>query len=195
VAYGIPDRCLVNLSLNVVADTASNALDQLADLATKAVEVLRGNGVESNDIQMTNLSLEDFHDRETKQVTARVASYSMTVRTRSVEASAPILAWLSEVAGDSLRVHHIQLAISNPVELQVSARRDAVADAAARARQLAESAGVSLGRVLGISEGQVGGGRDYPMAVSMARSAATMPIEAGEAASAVAVTVTYEIGD
>jgi uncharacterized protein YggE len=33
------------------------------------------------------------------------------------------------------------------------------------------------------------------MAVSMARSAATMPIEAGEAASAVAVTVTYEIGD
>jgi uncharacterized protein YggE len=119
----------------------------------------------------------------------------MIVKTRSVEEAGPVLASLSEVAGDSLQVHRMQLAVSEPVVLQVFARRDAVADATARAHQLAEAAGVSLGRILEISEGQVASGGGFaPRGVSFA-AAASMPVEPGEVTSTVAVTVTYAIED
>jgi uncharacterized protein YggE len=197
VAHGTPDRCLIHLALNVMADTAANALDQLADLAIRAVRDLRDSGVEPTDIQTTNLSLHDYRERE--RVTARVASYSITVKTRSVEEAGPILATLSEVAGDSLQVHRLQLAVSDPEVLQISARKDAVLDATARAHQLAEAAGLSLGHILEISEGQHERGpravrRSAAVGLSIG-GAASIPIEAGEVTSTVAVTVTYAIED
>lgn len=129
-AHGTPDRCLIYLALNAMADTAASALDQVADLATRAVQALRDRGVEPNDIQTANISLGDYHEKQ--RVTARVASYSLVVKIRSLEEAGPVLASLSGVAGDSLQVQRMQLAVSDPQVLQASARRDAVVDATAR---------------------------------------------------------------
>ena len=199
VAHGTPNRCVVHLALNVMADTASDALDRLADLASRAVQAMLDQGLQRRDVQTSNLSLNDFFDREKQRVTARVAGYSMTVRTRSVEEVGPVLAALSEVAGDLLQVQRLQLEVSDYEALRASARRDAVVDAAARARQLAEAAGVTLGRILEITEGQLPrGGRPVRFAAAMATSAGgaqAMPIEPGEVTSTIAVTVTYALAE
>ncbi len=196
IAHGTPDRCFLHLALNVMADTAAKALDQVAGLAARAVQSLSGLGIEPKDVQTTNLSLNDFYDRDRQRVTARVATYSLTVRTSSLEDAGPILAALTDVAGDSLQVHSLQLAVSDPEALEVSARRNAVLDASTRAQQLAEAAGVSLGHIVEITEGQVPrGGLGLPVrsAAFAAMPASSMPVEAGEVASTVAVTVTYAI--
>jgi uncharacterized protein YggE len=192
-AHGTPDLCIIHLALNAMADTAASALDQVADLATRAVQVLRDRAVESSDIQTVNISLGDFHEKQ--RVTARVASYSMAVKLRALEEAGPVLASLSEIAGDSLQVHRMQLAASDPEVLQTSARRDAVVDATGRAKQLAEAAGVTLGPILEIREGQAASDqRLMARGVSFA-AASSMPVEGGEVTSTVAVTVTYAIED
>ena len=195
VAHGTPDRCLIHFALNVTADTAANALDQLAALATRSIQALHAAGIEPKDVQTTNLSLHDYHERE--HVAARVASHQMTVKSRSVEEVGHLLASLSEVAGDSLQVHRMQLAVSDAETLQVSARREAVLDATARAQQLAEAAGVTLGRILEISEGQVATAarRVARGAAGVSLAAVPMPAEPGEVTSPVAVTVIYAIED
>jgi uncharacterized protein len=142
------------------------------------------------------LSLNDFYDREQKRVTARVATYPLTVRTPSLEDAGPVLATLSSVAAGSLQVQGLLLVVSDPEALKVSARRAAVLDAASRAQQLAEAAGVSLGPILEITEGQGSRGVRAVRASLMAASpASSMPVEAGEVTSTVAVTVTYAIED
>lgn len=192
-AHGIPDRCLIHLALNAMADTAASALDQVADLATRAIQALRDRGVEPNDIQTANISLGDFHEKQ--RVTARVASYSLVIKIRSLEEAGPVLASLSGVAGDSLQVQRMQLAVSDPQVLQASARRDAVADATARANQLAEAAGVSLGPILEIREGQVASDQRFGARGVAFAASSSMPLEPGEVTSTVAVTVTYSIED
>ena len=195
-AHGTPDRCLLHLALNVMAESAANALDRVADLAARAVQSIRELGIEPRDVQTTNLSLNDFYDREKERVTARVASYSLNVRTPSLEDTGPVLAALSSVAGDSLQVHRLQLVVSDPEALEASARRAGVVDASARAQQLTQAAGVSLGHILAITEGQGPRGGRTVRSVGFAGSvASSMPIEAGEVTSAVAVTVTYAIED
>jgi uncharacterized protein YggE len=77
IAHGTPDRCLLHLALNVMADTAANALEQVADVAARVVQSVRELGIEPKDVQTTNLSLNAFYDREKERVTARVASYSI----------------------------------------------------------------------------------------------------------------------
>ena len=193
-AHGVPDQCVLHLALKVIADTAPQALDGVAEVATRTVQRLRELGIEGRDVQTTNLSLDDFYDRESQRVTARVASYSMTVKTGSIEEAGPVLAALSEVAGDSLQVGNLQLAVSDSRALQTTARRNAVEDAATRAGQLAEAAGVSLGPILQISEGQVASGRIRHTAMALSASAA-LPVEAGVVTSTASVTVTYAIED
>jgi uncharacterized protein len=196
IAHGTPDRCLLHLALSVMADTAADALDRVADLAALAVESIRELAIEPKDVQTTNLSLDDFYDQHQERVTARVASYSLTVRTSSLKDTGPVLAALSEVAGDSLQVKRLQLVVSDPEALQESARQHAVVDAAKRAHQIAEVAGVHLGPIQEITEGEPPRrGRPVRAMAFAASPVSSIPVEAGEVMSTVAVTVTYAIED
>src|SRR5690606_14259395 len=83
----------------------------------------------------------------------------------------------------------------DPSATLTEARKKAVADAIAKARTLAEAAGVDLGRVIEISDQNV---RPVPMpirakAFDAAQAASAVPVQAGENAYRVQVTVTFEL--
>jgi hypothetical protein len=78
----------------------------------------------------------------------------------------------------------------------VSARRAAVADARARAEQLAEAAGVGLGALVEIREGTgtvSGMPRGFARAMRVPASAAAMPVEPGDQTVHVRVELTFAI--
>lgn len=87
----------------------------------------------------------------------------------------------------------ISFQIADPKPLMERARRAAVADAIAKARTLAEAAGVALGPILSIQEGGVSEPRPVPFARAMALEAAPPPIAAGEQTVNASVSVTYAI--
>ena len=87
----------------------------------------------------------------------------------------------------------IQFVNDDPAAAITEARKKAMADATAKARTLAEAAGVGLGPVLEISE-QSFMPPPMPMeAKSFDRAASAVPIEAGENAYRVQVNVTFAL--
>lgn len=195
---GFPDGCVVNAVINVLANTVADAVTNLALLTLKATEWLREAGIESSEIRTTSLRVQDWIDRATQTVTARVASYQLEITVRQLEKLSDYLAGLVSIAGDSLQVQGLQLTLSDPVSLRREARDQAMRDARQRAEQLAQLAGGSLGRVVSVDEGDNVGFRSYRRAVVFAASAGpapSVPIEPGSMTVICRVAVTYELRD
>ena len=110
-----------------------------------------------------------------------------------------ILAKLGEIIDSSVTLGvnqggSIQFTNDKPEAVITEARKAAVVDAVAKAKVLAEAAGVEIGRIVEISENS-GRPEPMPMLRSMAKdvSAESVPIATGEASYTVSVNVTFAI--
>ena len=85
--------------------------------------------------------------------------------------------------------------MQNADALQAEARTEAVADARARAEQLAQDTGLTLGDVLNIQEGVVSGGyASYPAAeAAFGIGGGGAPISSGELKVSVQVQITFAL--
>jgi uncharacterized protein YggE len=196
-AVGVPDRCLVSLALTALRDSAADAVASVADLADRVITTIREAGVEASDVRTQNVTVQDWYDQQQQRVTARVATYALIVKNRALDQVSDLLSGIAAVAGDALRVQGIVLTVSDLAPLRAAARRGAVNDATVKATQLADASGVRIGRVLAIEEGVVPG-RGFSAEQGMVRHAAVaasapLPIEPGNQAVTVRVTMTFEI--
>ena len=155
-ASGTADHCLITLSLNVMAATSADALDQVGALAEQFLEVVLAQGVARSDVQTLRISLQDWLDKDSRSVTARVATYMLLVRVTGLETVGPLLAEVAPITGNSLQVQGIRLAMGDPKPVLAEARRAAVEDALAKAHELAQAAGVQLGKITSIEEADTG---------------------------------------
>jgi hypothetical protein len=194
-AGGVPDRCVITLTLNVAADTSGAALAGVTKLASKVAEVLEARGVAASHVQTTNLALQELHDSEKKRVTGRVASYGLTVLVSGLAEAGPLLTELAETAGDSLQVRGLRLEMSDPKPLVDAARRAAVADALERAEQLADAAGLRLGGISSIEEGPGIPGETFRRLMGRGAADSALPVEGGTSSVTVQVTVRMAIAD
>jgi uncharacterized protein YggE len=195
VATGIPDQCKLQIALNSMKETAADALSACAHIATTAIAAVGDVDVEHHEVQTTGLSLQDWFDKDQRQVTARVATYQLDITIRPVEGVGPVLAALSASVGDALQVRGIQLGVKDPEPLRSQARRLAVEDGRKKAAELSQSAGVRLGAILSIEDATA---RSQVLSVPFARtmsasSASGMPIESGEVSAVSSITITYAI--
>jgi len=190
---GTADRCVMNLALNVMAETVGDALTKVSGLANQVVEKLKERGVTDEHAHTQNLTVQDLFDQTKQKVTARIASYALTVDVPPDDVG-PHLSALTEVAGDSLQVRGLLLALSEAESLRVTARRRAVEDARSRAEQLAEAAHLRLGPILSMEEGVTGMSpfRTWGK-LAATPSAPSLPVEPGSLSTTVHVTVTFQL--
>jgi uncharacterized protein YggE len=103
------------------------------------------------------------------------------------------------IAAGANDVRRIALSLADPAAAAKQARTQAVEDARAKADELATAAGVTIGRVLAISETHAPSPAPVEFdtgiadAATGAASRAEVPISAGTNEVAVEVTVTYEL--
>ena len=192
----IPD--MGEISLAIVRD-APNAGDALARTAAAAADVLatmQELGIEPRDVQTTDVSLnpvygETERSRDTPPVIGYSARNAFTVRVRDLDRLGEVID--RSVAMGANEGGGLRLTVSNADELRDEARRLAVRAAAARAADMAEAAGVTLGPIVSLGEG---GAQAFPMPVGrMAMSAEAMPIAAGEMEITASVQAVYAIGE
>jgi uncharacterized protein YggE len=195
VATGIPDQCKLHIALNSMKETAAAALSTCADVAITAIAAVGDVDVEHHDVQTTGLSLQDWFDKDQRQVTARIATYQLEITIRPVDGVGPVLAALSTSVGDAVQVRGIQLGVRDPEPLRSEARRLAVEDGGRKAAELSQSAGVRLGPILSIEDATARSQISYvPSARTMsATPASSMPIEPGEVSAVSSITITYAI--
>ncbi|WP_187971155.1 SIMPL domain-containing protein [Aquibium microcysteis] len=194
-----PDMAVLSFSVVRQAGTAREALTANNAAMAQVIAALKGDGIEERDLQTAGIQINPRYEYPTgpdgsqRQVmTGYEVSNTLTVRVRDVQKTGAIL---DEVV--SLGVNQgggISFTNADPDEAIETARREAVADAVAKARTLAEAAGVELGPILEITEMAA---RPQPMpymaAKVRAEAADAVPVEAGENSYRVEVTVSFGI--
>ena len=194
-----PDMAVITLGVTEQAAQAQEAMRANSDAVARVLKRLYDLGVETRDVQTRDLSLSPvWSNRRSNQetppeITGYVASNRVVARVRDLSALGRILdAAITDGAND---FNGLQFSVAEPKPLADAARAKAVADAADKARQLAEAAGVTLGSVVSITEGG-GGPRPVPRMAEMAMAdSGAVPVAAGEVSVSVSVSMVFEIAE
>ena len=192
-----PDMAMLSLGVMTQADTAAAALKANSDGLSGALDRLKAAGIEGRDIQTSGLSLHPIIDYSSSgrepQVRGYTASNMLTVRLRDLSVLGQTLDAVVTEGANTL--NGLSFGLQNPDEATDEARRRAVADAAHKAALYAEAAGVTLGRIVTISEqGNYGGPQPMMMAEArFAKDAGSVPVASGEISIGATISVVYEI--
>lgn len=198
----VPD--IVNLRVGIEAEEASvaEAQTQAAEAMDDVMAALIANGVAEKDIQTQYFSIQRVTrwDRDTEQevVVGYRVTNMVTARIRDVDEAGNIIDAVAEAGGDLVRIDSINFSIDDPSDYYDEARVEAMADAKDKAEQLAELAGVTLGKPTYISEGaQATPIFERAVGYAFAEEAVVKetPISLGELEISLAVQVTYAILD
>lgn len=194
-----PDMAVLSLSVMREAKTAREALDANNAATAAVIEAIKQLGVANRDLQTAGLQIMpryNFTNNPDGTQVADLVAYqvvnTLSVRVREIGKTGEILD-----KAVSLGVNqggNISFTNDDPSATITEARRNAVAEAKAKAETLADAAGVSLGRILEISD-QSFGAQPMPIeAKAFDRAlASAVPIQAGENSYRVQVNMTFEL--
>ncbi|MGV2113153.1 SIMPL domain-containing protein [Agrobacterium salinitolerans] len=196
-----PDMAILSFSVVKQAETAAAALTENSKALADVLKALKEAAIEDRDLQTSNFSVQPLYKHyEPKdgvyvapEITGYQVSNGLTVRVRDLKKLGAILDTSVKLGinqgGD------ITFTNDKPEATVTEARKQAVADALAKAKTLTEAAGVKLGRVIQISENSQ---RPMPvpagmMRASMMKEADSVPIASGENSYSVVVNVTFAL--
>jgi uncharacterized protein YggE len=193
-----PDIATLSLGIEAQAATVAEAQAQAATAMGAVMTALAENGVADKDIQTQYFSIYQvtrWDDTKNEEIVIGYRVTNMvTAKIRDIEQAGPVIDAVAAAGGDYTRINNISFSVDDPTPYYADARQKAMADAKAKAEQLADLAGVNLGRPTYISEGTI-----YPPVVyrdagmeEMA-PAPTTPISPGEIDLSLTVQVAYAI--
>lgn len=193
----LPDRVHISVGVRSFGKEAADALDVNNTKMTRVVEGLLALGLDRNDIQTSEFSLDRRTNRE--QVSLEnpegFIGYDIKnkirIKTAKVELVGTVLD--SVIGWGATNIDSLYFSVSNQSELISEARSLAVEDAKVTAADLAEAAGVTLGPILLINEATSQRYRETSAAMEVERLDAEMPIYMTQERVATGVTVTFAI--
>lgn len=185
-----PDTATVELGVETAAPSAAEALSENAALAEDLIDGLVEAGVDRGDVRTSELSVSPQLGPDGTIIDYRVTN-RVTATLHDIDRAGELIDGAAAAAGDAIRVRSLSFSVSDDSALRAEARADAVAQARAQAEQLAEAAGVKLGKVREIVESP--GATPLPQRGVMADMEATTPIEPGTEDLTVTVSVVYDI--
>ncbi|MEE9206266.1 MAG: SIMPL domain-containing protein [Acidimicrobiia bacterium] len=151
---GIPDTLQVQMGVTVSRRSVADAMEEAADLADALLAVLDEEGIAERDIQTLEFSIFPEYDYQSGR--ERLIGYRVTnlfeVIVRDLDAASSVIGAAAAAGGDAIRIHNVRFALEDDSALVQQARAAAWQDAIAKAQELADLAGVSLGPPLSIIE-------------------------------------------
>jgi uncharacterized protein YggE len=198
-ASAAPDVAVLGLGVSAKASTVGAANSQAQQAMTALLDSLEANGVQEKDIQTTSFAIQPEYDyRNDEQVlTGYRVSHMLQVKVRDIDRAGEVIDDAVQAGGDLLQVQSISFIIDDTTALSSQARQKAMADAQAKAEELASLAGVTLGDPTYITESTSTPYTQPYYDRSVADSAMAAPvteISAGELEIVVYVNITYGIG-
>ena len=193
-----PDIGVFEVGVEVTADTVALARSGASEAMQRVRASITGNGVEERDIATRFFNIYPQYDYDNDDGGPRITGYTVNnhieVKVRDIDRLSDILDQAVTAGGDAIRVGGISFRVDEPEQYADEARELAVEDARARAQQLADLAGVTLGSARSISESSGGfaqrGFADAPAAFADDASSAVSP---GESQVSVTVHIVYAI--
>lgn len=193
-----PNLARLSIGVQAIGATVAEARVHAASAAAAVIESLVSNGLAREDLQTGHFGVNPRYEYR-PEGEPRLAGYEVTntfdVRVRDLASLPRVIDGAINAGGDAIRIHGVDFSIEDRRAPEGRARELAMAAARDRATQLAQLAGVTLGKPVSIIEMPPGGwspARIKSMEAASFDSAET-PVEAGRVRVAVALTVTYAI--
>ena len=200
----VPDLATINMGVVTTALSASKAQSDNAAKVNAVIDFVKGQGIDKSDIATTQLNVSPQYDyaKGTNTITGYQARQTISVKVRGVDQSTQVLGSIIDGANaaGANEIDGVDLSFNDPDNLRQEARKQAIDKAKQQATELADQAGLKLGRVVSIQEGSAG----YPTPVpytfaGMAKSAdsavlSTAPnVEPGNQDITASITVIFEV--
>jgi len=191
----VPDLATVSLGVTTNGKTAAEAMAANSTALAAVLARVQAAGIEAKDTQTTGLSLNpnwvNNASGTASEIQGYVATNMLTIRVRSLEKVGPVLD--AAVSDGANTLNGLTFGLQNPRPSEDEARKQAVADAMARATLIATAAGAKLGSIVSITEG----GMSQPMPGPMYKmaDAAALPVAGGEVEVSASVTMVFQLGE
>ena len=189
-----PDIATLRLGIEAQEATVAEAQSQATEAMNSVMAALADNGVAEEDIQTQYFSIHQITTWDGEKQEQVVVGYRVTnmvtAKIRDIDEAGVIIDAVAEAGGDLTRIDGIGFSVDDPSVYYQQARQEAMADANAKAEQLAALAGVTLGEPTDISEGT----QASPI-IMMAKAEVSFvtPISPGEVEISLNVQVAYAI--
>lgn len=188
---GTPDTLTADVSIEAVAPDVTAAMNQASGRQQAVLDALNGAGVEGKDIRTTGVNLQPQYG-DNAAITGYRAGNSIAVTIRRLDTASGVLTAIVDAGGNATRINSVSYSIEDDSKLVTDARTRAFDDARSRAEQYAKLSGLSLGKVISISEAP--GGSAPPQPVPMPRAAmAEVPLQPGQQTVGFSVTAVWEL--
>jgi hypothetical protein len=194
-----PDIATVQLGIEAQASTVAEAQNQATTAMDRVLAALKAGGVADKDIQTRYYNIQKVtrwdSDRQEEITTGYRVTNLVTVKIKEIITAGALIDSVVAAGGDLTRIDSITFTIDDPIRYYDQARQKAMADAADKAKSLAQLAGVKLGKPTYISES--GSSISTPSPVyygkASAESSAITQVSAGEMDVILNIQVVYSI--
>jgi hypothetical protein len=152
----VPDIAILRLGIEAQEVSVADAQAQAAEAMNAVMAALTDNGLAEKDIQTQYFNIQrvtrwDENKGQEVLLGYRVTNM-ITAKIRDMEKVGAIIDAAASAGGDLTRIDSVSFSIEDPSAYQTEARQKAMADAAAKAKQMAGLAGVTLGKPTYITE-------------------------------------------
>lgn len=154
--YAAPDISLLDVGVEVQKANLTDAQRQAAESMSKIMKVLKAEGIADKDIQTRQYSIYPVRNWDDKKQQEYLVGYRVTnsvmVKIRQIDNTGGIIDKVTQAAGDDVRINNISFSIDDPIPYYKTAREKAVQYAMEKAKQIADTSGIKLGKPLYITE-------------------------------------------
>lgn len=191
-----PDTASIVLGVDVTKPTLSEAQAAAADQMTAILTALKKAGVKDKDIQTVNYSVYVLRNYDNSGAAGAITGFQVTnqvnVIVRDVKKVGDLLD--AVVGAGANNIYGISFYVDDTTGPASQARKLAVQDATRKAQELADAAGMTLGRVVSINENTSTTPPPIPYAAAdSAKGAAGTPVETGSTEVSVDVSMAFEL--
>jgi len=150
----VPDIAVLSIGVQAQKDTVAEAQQAAVGAMNGVMGVLDTYNIEEKDIQTQQFSIQPVYRWDNGEQT--LLGYSVTniviVKIRDIDDAGSIIDAAVAAGGDYTRVNSISFTVDEPEAYYEDARQEAMQDAEAKAKQLAELGDVKLGKPNYINE-------------------------------------------
>jgi hypothetical protein len=191
-----PDVADINLGVTKQGEDAASASQEAATAMDAVVTALLEAGVAEGDIQTSSISLNPLYDWDNSppDIEGWEASNLVNITVRDIATVGDVVD--AATAAGATNINGITFRVEDPTAAEAEARSAAIADARAKAEQLATDAGVTITGVISITESTSQPPVPLYFERTMADAAAPMaetPVMPGQVELSITVIVQYEI--
>lgn len=193
-----PDEARVSLGMRQTSSSVQIAQDQVNDVMNKLTSELKNMGIKSDDIKTTNYNVypEYNYDSPERRITGYTVSTNIEVKIRDLTQVNNVIDKATALGANEVNGVSFTLSEDKEKEIKKQARQEAIEDAKTNAQELANLAGMKLGKVINVMENQPG--TVYPVMMEKALVAdglgggAPTEVQPGTTTYTYQVTVSYE---